>query len=530
VGQEVPAGEGGEAPAGAGAAGTPLSGGTLGCSVAGLAAVDPHGARTADELQVARCLFDPLTVYDCQAAQLVGRACTSWESNEDATQFTFHLREGAAFHDGDPVTSASFVRAWNLLVAQGDETAAAALSAVEGWQDVRAGHAGASLGLTCPDDYTLSVDLAHSYADFPFAVARPACAPLPPFAADDPAAFAVAPVGNGAFKLDGEGPGEGGVRLVRNGEYLGQAPYVDAVDFVAYSEDGQAWDAFAAGSLDLAAVPPAELEGARARYGASTDGYAPEVGGQVLNGAGATLYYLCCNTAAEPLSCADLRAALSCALDRAAACDGELAGTCAPAGTVVVPGCASFGAAAAWELASYDPAAAAERLGRARDELGAASFELELAYDPQAVPEGLPALVQADLFELGVAVELAPLGSDELAAALDEGSYQLACLAYAPAGPSVDDALYPLVHSLGAQNFSAWSDPALDAALDDARRVVDAEARMDAQLRAAELVGQGLPVIPLAYGRLARVASSRVDGLYVGPFGYADMASCWLSA
>jgi ABC-type oligopeptide transport system substrate-binding subunit len=53
---------------------------------------------------------------------------------------------------------------------------------------------------------------------------------------------------------------------------------------------------------------------------------------------------------------------------------------------------------------------------------------------------------------------------------------------------------------------------------------------MDAQLRAAELVGQGLPVIPLAYGRLARVASSRVDGLYVGPFGYADMASCWLSA
>jgi peptide/nickel transport system substrate-binding protein len=30
---------------------------------------------------------------------------TSWESNEDATQWTFHLRQGVTFHDGSPLTA-----------------------------------------------------------------------------------------------------------------------------------------------------------------------------------------------------------------------------------------------------------------------------------------------------------------------------------------------------------------------------------------------------------------------------------------
>lgn len=33
----------------------------------------------------------------------------SWEVSEDATQYTFHLREGMKWSDGEPFTSADFI-------------------------------------------------------------------------------------------------------------------------------------------------------------------------------------------------------------------------------------------------------------------------------------------------------------------------------------------------------------------------------------------------------------------------------------
>lgn len=67
-----------------------------------LADLDPSTAST-DEYNVFINTYETLTTYDPRAENPIQPLlATSWESNEDGTEWTFHLREGVTFHDGTP--------------------------------------------------------------------------------------------------------------------------------------------------------------------------------------------------------------------------------------------------------------------------------------------------------------------------------------------------------------------------------------------------------------------------------------------
>lgn len=73
------------------------------------------------------------------------------------------------------------------------------LAMVKGYEDVTAGSATELSGVTCPDDYTLQVELSQPYADFDYVCAAPVLSPVPEGAGagDDYTAFAHSPIGNG---------------------------------------------------------------------------------------------------------------------------------------------------------------------------------------------------------------------------------------------------------------------------------------------------------------------------------------------
>ena len=45
-------------------------------------------------------------LYTPDFSSIEGELAESWEINEDATQYTIHLRDGVTWHDGEPFTSA----------------------------------------------------------------------------------------------------------------------------------------------------------------------------------------------------------------------------------------------------------------------------------------------------------------------------------------------------------------------------------------------------------------------------------------
>jgi peptide/nickel transport system substrate-binding protein len=66
--------------------------------------LDPGTSSTALSLSVMGLMHDVLWEYD-ENWDPIPWVAESWESNEDATEWTFQLRDGMAFSDGSPITS-----------------------------------------------------------------------------------------------------------------------------------------------------------------------------------------------------------------------------------------------------------------------------------------------------------------------------------------------------------------------------------------------------------------------------------------
>jgi len=93
----------------------------------------------------------------------------------------------------------------------------------------------------------------------------------------------------------------------------------------------------------------------------------------------------------------------------------------------------------------------------------------------------------------------------------------------------MDNFLYPLFKTGSADNFSFYSNPDVDAMLDEARTTVDDDARIALYQEVERIVGEDAVVIPMFYYRHTRVASDRVnDGVYSAN-GLFTFETVWLS-
>ena len=69
--------------------------------------VDPQKSSYSNEIDILALAYEGLTRFDTDL-QTVPAAAESWEYNDDATQITFHLREGLKYSDGSPLTAENF--------------------------------------------------------------------------------------------------------------------------------------------------------------------------------------------------------------------------------------------------------------------------------------------------------------------------------------------------------------------------------------------------------------------------------------
>ncbi len=63
---------------------------------------------------------ESLITLSYDGAELVPNVATAWEMSDDAKSFTFHLREGMKWSDGEPFTADDFVFRWNDIIFNKD--------------------------------------------------------------------------------------------------------------------------------------------------------------------------------------------------------------------------------------------------------------------------------------------------------------------------------------------------------------------------------------------------------------------------
>jgi len=110
--------------------------------------IDPAISWSDDSVITSNC-YETLTFYNPpgSAEVLSPKLATSWESNEDGTEWIFHLREGVTFHNGDPFNAEALKGAF-------DNTAEIGAGASYMWDPVEE--------IEVVDDYTVKFKLSYS--------------------------------------------------------------------------------------------------------------------------------------------------------------------------------------------------------------------------------------------------------------------------------------------------------------------------------------------------------------------------------
>ena len=182
---------------------------------------------------------------------------------KDSKTYTIKLKAGQTFSDGSPVTSASFVDAWNF----GADDKNAQLNSyffesIKGYDKVNAPKSKEDKmeGLKVVDDLTFTVELSQPESDFPLRLGYTAFMPLPEAAFKDPKAYGQKPVGNGPYKLT-EWNHDVNLKLDVNDKYQGpRAAKNGGINFKVYQSTDSAYNDLRSGNLDvLDQIPPSQL-------------------------------------------------------------------------------------------------------------------------------------------------------------------------------------------------------------------------------------------------------------------------------
>jgi peptide/nickel transport system substrate-binding protein len=168
-----------------------------------------------------------------------GDAAEEWSVNSAATEWSFKLRSGLTFHNGQSVTSADVVESLSRHIAEGSESPAKALLSTV-------------TAIEAPDAMTVRITLSAGNADLPVIMSDYHLSIHPAGFTD----FGHA-IGSGPFKVMEFIPGERIVLERFENYYEEGKPYLDGVDFVPVPDANATLNALLADDVDIIYDVPA---------------------------------------------------------------------------------------------------------------------------------------------------------------------------------------------------------------------------------------------------------------------------------
>lgn len=378
------------------AEGEPQTGGTLTYLQAGdVSTFDPAMLPQVNYVMLPQ-LFDTLISLDAELEPQPELA-ESWEFSDDRSQLTLHLKEGVVFHDGTPFTAQSV--AFTLEHYRDPEVGAlirpllAAVSEVE-----------------VVDDTTVVLHFSEEPVSVFDALDLMFIIPE-----GDRDRIATEPIGTGPFELESRQPGVG-LTLVRNEDYWkdGQ-PYLDQIEVVAARDQQAAIVQLESDAGDILLRPQySDLARLEDQDGIST---------RVLD-ISPNMLSLHVNVASPELVDANVRKAISLAINRERIAETVLAGTVEPACLPWSEGSPAYNEKQVREGCAYDPAEAERLLADAGYD-GSAELSIVVQSGVEPAYAAAAEIIAEDLRQIGVTVAIEPAEEAEAARRLDQRDYDL---------------------------------------------------------------------------------------------------------
>lgn len=442
--------------------------------------LDPHKTTSYFSFQVLENVYDTLVEPD-ENLEMQPALAESWEVSEDQLTWTFQLREGVTFHDGSEFTAEDVVYSYERIIDQELSNAwrFASVESIEATDDYEV-----EMTVTTPSPGLLS-SLGVNKG---MAIVEEANA--------ESGDITTAPVGTGPFSFLEARPGDS-ILLESNADYWDGAPAVDGVQYSFISEPTTAVAALRSGEVDWTdSIPPQQVA-------ALSQDSALELGELTSN----DYWYVALNEAREPWDDVRVRQAVAYAVDRESIAQVTGYGT-AEINQLAVPTTSPW--YEEYDTYSLDLERAQELL----DEAGVAGEDLEMDFMvTNEYPETVTAAqVMADNLEpLGISVSIRTLDFGSWLDQQTQGNFDALMMGWLG---NIDpgDYYYAQHHSEGASNAQGYSNPEVDALLDEAASERDEAARKTLYDEAATIIADEVSYLYLYNPAVIQAWTTAVSG------------------
>lgn len=467
-------------------------------------ALDPHAVTAVNDFRILMNVYDGLVRYASGTLEVEPALATSWDISDDGTVYTFTLRDGVNFHDGSPFNAEAVVFNFERMLNDdhpyhdtGPFPLSFFFSAIENVEAV--------------DDLTVRFTLNAPYAPFLSNLAYPTGLIVSPAAVmEHGAEFGRNPSGTGAFTF-AEWRSNEAVVIEANPDYWDGAPDLQAVVFRPITDANTRVAEMLSGGIDMMVeVPPVALS----EFQADTF--------NIVEQAGPHVWFLILNMREGPFTSQLVRQAANYAVNKTALVEEVLEGTAAVAAGPTPP-------AFAWayneelEPYPYDPDRARELLAEAGMENPEVTFFVTEGGSGMLDPVAMGTAIQADLEAVGFDVTIETYEWNTFLGRVNpglEGQADMAEMAWMTNDPDTLPYLALRTEAWpeqGGFNSGYYSNPEVDALLEEARTATDQDRRAELYREMQVIVQQDAPWVFVANWVQNAVTSDAVENFALEP-------------
>lgn len=474
--------------------------------------LDPACASDAASAEYIVEIFSGLVSFDLDL-NVIPDIAEDWEVSDDGTVYTFNLRSNVLFHDNSrPVAADDFK--YSLERALNPDTQSTVgevyLDDIVGALEFADGEAEEVSGIRVINPQTLELTITEPSAVFIEKLTYPTAYVVDEREVGDSTCFesnwTLTPNGTGPFKMEEWSLGRKIVLEANPRFHLEPAPSLERVTYII--SGGNSFVMYENDEVDITGIGINNIESVRDPNS--------DLNADLKEGPTLDVFYIGFNAREAPFDDANLRNALSLAIDREFLAGEFLLDLVQPANGILPPGMDGYNEALA-EI-PYDPDTARDLLEEAGGP-GVLDGATILTSGQGATPSDiLQAVIAMWEQELGVAVTIEQEDFGLFLRDIDDGNFEMFSLGWIADYPDPQNFLDIKLHSESANNEAGYSNAAVDALLDRADREVDEAARLELYQQAEELIVEDMPWAPLYHGKASYLVKPYVEGFVVPPF------------
>lgn len=485
----------------------PVQGGSLSCAFsADPAGFDPQRGPSGMSHVVIEQVYSTLMALDPDANPYPELA-ESYEVSEDGLTYTFKLRDGIRFHNGDPLTAEDVKFSFDRLRAP--DSGYSYGSQVETIASV-----------DVVDPLTVTFTLTKRTGPFLVYMAFPGSSIVPKALVESGHDLNAQPVGSGPFKFVGYEP-RSAIRFERNPDYFEAGkPYLDTLEYRIIPDTTALTDAVMSGEVGFSnEIPPKDWSMVQSN---------PDLTAEAVEGS--RFYWLLPNNSVAPMDNPKVRQAIGLAIDRSAIVAGTFFGQATPILGGVIPQWNWGYADLAFFKAGADVEGAKALLAEAGVPDGfetsltlASSFPAMIAMGP---------IIQANLAAVGIR---ATIDTMEIPRYWDEvwgpSNFNMTTMYWVSPLADPDDFVTNNYACGMAINVQKSCSEAMDAALEAGKTAPTQEERVAAYRAQQELSLQEMGIVPLVNAWILIAYTNRLQGFRPLRTGFLKtLKDSWLAA